>query len=205
MLALTVTFAAGCGSESAAERKSRPSTSSQGSPAALPCTGGEERTNFTLYSLGPKFEDLPLSRDPERRCTRAPAGAAPAMRLNLVSYTYGDCKPIPGSEHQNCNYPLEVQAWPLCERDPAELKPSHHNPLAGTVRIRGVPGRLYEGGRRLELFTGDATVVIFGDQARVLRAGRALVKAPRNPAGRVVAGDTGAPLPPPPAGPQPCG
>jgi hypothetical protein len=89
---------------------------------------------------------------------------------------------------------------PRCEFDPADYTIDHHNPLVGRLSIRGVPAHLYEGGLRLEVYTGMSTVVIFGvDQAQVKRAARALVRASDIPTGPVQSGDTSLDLPQPPA------
>ncbi|MGH3043052.1 MAG: hypothetical protein ACRDNG_15190 [Gaiellaceae bacterium] len=41
--------------------------------------------------------------------------------------------------------------------------------------MRGVPAALFEGGHRLELYTGSLSVVLFGDgKAQLLRAAEAL-------------------------------
>jgi hypothetical protein len=187
-------LAAGCGSE----RSSADRTSSR----VLPCTGPHEPANFSAYSLGPTFENLPLT-DQDRECDQAPPGAPPERRLNIIEYAYGDCEPPPGEG--GCAKPLVVQNWPRCERDPSDYAVSHHNPLKAKVAVRGVPGHLYEGGLRLEVYTGNSTVVVFGtDEARVLRAGRALVKAPSRPSASVSSGDTTTPLPAPPSRPISC-
>lgn len=161
----------------------------------LDCTARGEPSNFVAYSLGRTFEGLSLS-DQNRTCTdpepissdvarieaqlpvevRRPREA----RLNFVSYLYGDCRPPPGEG--GCPLPLEIQTWPRCEREPSDYDIGHHNPLQAKLTMRGVPAHLYEGGLRLEVYTGESTVVVFGtDPARVLRAGRALVRAPRRP------------------------
>jgi len=57
-------------------------------------------------------------------------------------------------------------------------------------------------GDEVEIFTGKSTVVVFGnEEAQIVRAGRALVKAPAKPSAKVTGGDTTTPLPVPPPGP----
>ena len=51
------------------------------------------------------------------------------------------------------------QVWAACERNPMASGPELER--EGPLEIRGVPGYFFEGGRRLELSTGTATVVIF--------------------------------------------
>lgn len=170
------------------------------SPGLLPCTGEDEATNFTAYSLGREFEGLPLTAQ-GRRCTQPSPIAPPDARTNVVEYIYGDCKPPPDG---GCAPPLAVQTWPACERGPAPV--THHNPLHGELRVRGVPARQYEGGRRLEVYTADSTVVVFArEEGLAVRAGRALVRAPARPRDPVDEGDTNRDLPHPPSGPVTCG
>lgn len=193
LVALVLTT--GCGSE----RSSADQTSSAGQTTsrALRCTGQDEPTNFTAYSLGPEFEKLPLTSQ-SRVCNQAPPGRPPEERLNIVEYSYGSCNPGPG---ERCPSPLSVQNWPRCERDPSDYAGSLHNPLKRRLEIRGVPAHVYEGGGRLEIFTGASTVVVFGnEEAQIVRAGRALVKAPAKPSAEVTGGDATAPLPAPPPG-----
>jgi len=165
----------------------------------LACTKRGEATNFASYSLGRGFEGLSLS-DQHRTCTipepvspdvarveaRLPADARRPRdaRLNFVSYLYGDCRAPPGEG--GCPLPLEIQTWPRCERDPSDYAISAHNPLEAKLKVKGVPAHLYEGGLRLEVYTGESTVVVFGtDPDTVLRAGRALIKGPARPSDRV--------------------
>jgi len=194
----------GCGSERRAG-KPEPAAGAPTSSAVLPCTEEDEPTNFVVYSLGTEFEGLPLNSQ-ERHCSYAPPGAPPQVRQNVVLYTYGTCEPPPGEG--GCPPPVSVQTKPRCETgfSPA----SHHNPLAGKERIRGVDARVYDGGYRLEVQSGGSMVTIFADsRAQLLRAGRALVKAPAKPSDAVKEGDVSAPLPSPPpglpaSGPTPC-
>ncbi len=206
---MLVLFAA-CGAERS--RGGRGPAANQPEPRAkptvagvLPCTEKDEPTNFAAYSLGSEFEGLPLTGQ-DRQCTLASPNAPPHVRQNTVAYIYGDCKPPP--EEGGCSPPLSVQTAPRCER--GFSAPSHHNPLKKKVEVRGVEARLHEDGYRLELLTGDSAVRIFGnDRAQVLRAGRALIRAPAKPSDAVKDGQPSGPLPSPPAGqpsagPTPC-
>lgn len=69
--------------------------------------------------------------------------------------------------------PLAVQSWPSCERNltsyasgPDEFRVDYVN-----LHLRGVPAAEFEDGHRVELYTGDSTVIITGeDPAQVMRA-----------------------------------
>ena len=47
-------------------------------------------------------------------------------------------------------------------------------PVPRKTRIRGVPAAYFEGGYRLEIQTGESTVVIFGSRSRIRAAIAAL-------------------------------
>ncbi len=179
LLTLCSAVAPGCGGDpKSSDRQPR-------AAGVLPCTAEDEPTNFSAYHVGREFEGLPLTGH-DRRCTQAPPGAPPQARLNLVEYHYGDCEPPRGEG--GCALPLSVQSWPRCERG--------FSPYSSReFTIRGVPARFQGGG--LALLTGDSLVSIFGDDRdRVLRAARALVKAPARPSEPVSDEQKSGPLPP---------
>lgn len=166
-------------------------TQSGTSSDLLACTTKTQAVNYPTYSLGPEFEGL-KSTAVLRNCTSPRPGAPPQMRSNFVSYIYGDCEPPQGEG--GCPAPIEVQSWPYCER--GRLDPTHHNPLHGKVDIRGVSADIFEYGKRIEIYTGQSTVMIFGtDRAQIVRAGRALVAAPQIPSEPATPGDVSSPLP----------
>jgi hypothetical protein len=139
---------------------------------------------FPLYAPGEAFGDLPLTAV-ERRFDDSPD--APPVRANYVDFLYGTCEP-PAREG-GCAPPLSVQVWAACERNPMASGPELER--EGPLEIRGVPGYFFEGGRRLELSTGTATVVIFATgRDSALSAANALEGINNQVAAR-------APLPPP--------
>jgi hypothetical protein len=109
--------------------------------------------DFPLYSSGEAHGDLPLTAV-ERRFDDSPD--AP-VRANYVDFIYGTCEPPEGEG--GCAPPLSVQVWAACERNPMVYGPEVAR--EGPLDVRGVPAYFFEGGRRLELSTGTATVVIF--------------------------------------------
>jgi hypothetical protein len=122
-------------------------------------------TDFRLYFAGDSFEGLPLVA-----VERHPA---------QVSFLYGSCSiPVDGDGARGgCAPPLAVQVWPACDRDPSLYPFAPEERL----RVRGVPAAFYEGHRRLELSTGELTVVLFGqerDQLMEAAAGLRGVNAP---------------------------
>lgn len=209
---LAVVMTSSCGSSDTGSDRAFPAAQQepQSGPSvveALPCTSEDEPTNFAAYSLGRDFEGLPL-KSQLRRCTLPPPRAPPQVRQNSVIYIYGTCE-VPEIPEGSCVPPVQVHSKPRCEV--GFSPPSHHNPLADRILVRGVPARIYEDGYRLEMLVGRSTVTIHGvDRAQVLRAGRGLVRAPAIPSHPAREGDPTGPLPSPPSGlpasgPSPCG
>jgi hypothetical protein len=151
----------------------------------LACTDEGQSVNFTVYSLGPSFKGLPRVGT-DRDCPPtgpSPAEAAAGMkRPNLVAVYYGDCDDY-GADG-SCQLPLEIQTWPACERNRASYQfTPEGDPLPRQdTTIRGVPAAWYDDGRRLELYTGAVTIVIFGrDQWQMEQAALAVAPTPANP------------------------
>jgi hypothetical protein len=126
---------------------------------------------FALYSLGDSFEGLPLTAITRREDAPQPSERVPA---DYVGFIYGDCVAL---GEQGCPPPLEVQIWPACLRSLADYSltpagpPLEHEPTI----VRGVPAAFFDQGLRLELYTGDVTVVVFGlERAQIQRAAAAL-------------------------------
>jgi hypothetical protein len=133
---------------------------------------------FAHYWLGPSFENLPLT-DRRFRCGGAYKDGSAVVRTNTSEVLYGDCDPSDGG----CALPLEIQTSPACDRSFADydfLPGLFPRPPIG--RLRGVPSARFEGGTRLELYTGDVTVVVFADApGRAARAAAALASTPESP------------------------
>lgn len=152
----------------------------------LACTVEDEVPNFDTYTLGAEILEHRLTAT-IRRCD-APApppalrGIVPddAARANFVSYIYGDCTPSTNfADESSCAPPVEVQVWPACERSLADY--SGHSPISGKSigQIRGVPAWSFEGGNRVELYAGSATIVVFANSpAEVLGAVDELQRQP---------------------------
>lgn len=185
-LALLAALVPGCGGEpEVADR--RPTAA-----GVLGCTAKEEPTNFGAYHVGKEFEGLPLTSQ-NRACTEAGPNSRPEQRVNAVEYSYGSCNPAP---ERGCPAPLSVQSWPRCERGFSRIS-------SPRFIIRGVPAQ-YQGGG-MALLTGDSMVVIFAnDRGRMLRAARALVRAPAKPSDPVRDAHASGPLPAPAPLPRVC-
>jgi hypothetical protein len=135
-----------------------------------PCPS-DKSANFDTYSLGGTFEDNRRGA-PQRVCGMPSASAqamrSPAVRDNHLGFNYGTCD-VPPEDEASCAYPIAIQSFPACERNlslyqryPAPDGQSY--PYEKTA-IRGVPAAIFDSGQRIEIYTGDATVVVWGTSA----------------------------------------
>jgi hypothetical protein len=149
------------------------SLASQSSREEAPCLKQRHLPAFTAYNLGREFAGLPLT-SVERFCfapgPRRHRVGEPASVAWTSEATYGTCTPEAGSEGV-CDPPLEIQSYPECDRnfssyggvvEPAgALSPRNSFFLGGSYKI---PTAAFEYGHsptRLEIYTGQTTVVIY--------------------------------------------
>ena len=132
--------------------------------------------DFSLYWAGASFEGSPLT--------------AITLPRGFVTFIYGDCK---AASDSGCSPPLQVQVWRACERNLSSyaLTPAGDPLPHQRVRLRGVPAAFFEGGARLELYTGDVSVVLFGEGRNQLRRAAEALRGANVGVGRA------ADLPPP--------
>jgi hypothetical protein len=128
---------------------------------------GSKAVNFSAYYLGDAFQRHALTKT--LRVCNKPHPWEP-VRGNYISYIYGDC--VPGSD-SGCAPPVEIQSAPACERRPSRRVRRR----ARRHEIRGAPAVQFPGESRLELFTGDATVMIFGHTPEEVRKGAAALRS----------------------------
>ncbi|HEX9942300.1 MAG TPA: hypothetical protein VGG03_09810 [Thermoanaerobaculia bacterium] len=130
-----------------------------------PCTEREQPTNFEVYSAGPQVSGLPVT-ETLRTCEndQPHAGELPA---NYVSYIYGDC-PYRKAGEGGCPPPLAIQTWPACQRSLATYtfngKPFPHQDVTDDLSLEGGARVVYFdvfGEPRLEVYTKDATIVVY--------------------------------------------
>lgn len=162
--------------------------------------GCAEADDFAYYSLGASFESLdmtPTGRQcapppPKVRSTNGELVYMRAARQNVVAFIYGTCEPPAGMDAGGCAPPLSISSFPACEQ-PHSLYTRYS---AGGIpvphqdtRVRGVPAAIFDdgpraNGSRLELYAGDARVVIAGtDAGMVRRAADKLVAPSTSPGG----------------------
>jgi hypothetical protein len=122
--------------------------------------------DFTVFWVGRRFEGIPLT------AADRPKDYAPSQGMRLY---YGDCAHHAFSTG-GCTLPLEINTV---------LYKAHSNVGLGkqrSTRVRGVPAVIYDGGKSIELYTGNLAIDVFADNpGRALRAARAL--RPRNDVG----------------------
>lgn len=142
---------------------------------------GPHTANFDTYSVGAVFEGNklnPVQRVCEEPDAVAIAEHAPAIRDNHVAFLYGTCT-VPPEDESSCPLPISVQVFPACERN-RSLYTRYPAPDGRVydftpIKIRGTEAAVFDDGLRIEVYTGNATVVIWGtDAARVGRAANAL-------------------------------
>jgi hypothetical protein len=143
---------------------------SQSRSEEAPCLKQRHLPAFTAYNLGDTFDGLPLT-SVERSCLAPPAGKHRLGEPASVAWTsdaiYGTCTPE-GSEG-TCDDPLEIDSYPECDRnfssygvvEPARaLRPRKSFFLGGSYKIPTVAFEYGRFGTRLEMYTGQTTVVI---------------------------------------------
>ena len=92
----------------------------------------------------------------------------PGVQSDRISFLYGTCTARIG---HGCMPPLQIQVWNACERYQA-LYPFEPDE---SLEVRGAPAAFYEGHTRLEIYSGMATIVIFGkNRDQILAVGRSL-------------------------------
>jgi hypothetical protein len=128
--------------------------------------------DFALYSAGGSFEGLPLVAITRRLDPPlSEIGVPLTVRANFVSHIYGDCE---ATSDSGCAPPLQIQVWPACERNLSVYPTDDWFKIERTT-VRGVPAAFFEEGARLEVYSGDVTIVVFGlGKEHVRRAAEAL-------------------------------
>jgi hypothetical protein len=168
----------------------------------LACTGPDQPANFPVYSLGLSVDGFDLT-SVTRRCDE-PQPDLPG-RANYVTYAYGICPELAAGTADTCAPPVAVQTWPGCERSLAdyELLPGVPYPHEKLGKLGGASAYSFDEGTRLELYAGDATIVIFAsDPTLIDDAVEAIQREPADqpPGQPATAADQGAPLPAPEPG-----
>lgn len=120
---------------------------------------------FPLYFAGPEVAGLGLAA--VQRTDRT----SPAPHVQF-SFFYGGCE-LPDSEG-GCSVPLQILVWPECYR----YETRYSIPARERTSLRGVPGRISDEPRRLELYPSGSTIVVNGfglsSKDELLRVGRRL-------------------------------
>lgn len=137
--------------------------------AARQRRGCDDRPDFRVYTLGPRFERLDASRFSDRCETHADA----------VTVFYGPCRS--GGE-SGCGYDVSVITQPACLR-PRELALAFARRKATT--LRGVPAVIDPSTYTTTLLTRDTLITISAD-ARPARAAVTALRPAAGPAPRIL-------------------
>ncbi len=136
------------------------------------CRHSRHLPRYTVYSLGASFDGLARTATIRDCFVPGPgpfAGTHPASIAWNSTVVYGTCT-AEGSEG-GCGPPLEVQSWPECDRNYSlygRREPASALPPAISFQLSGshkIPAAQFERGisNRIELYTGQTTVVVFAD------------------------------------------
>ncbi|MEY2515580.1 MAG: hypothetical protein QOJ89_2938 [bacterium] len=90
---------------------------------------------------------------------------------------------------------MEIQTFPACERnaDSYTLNPEGDPVPRENINVAGLPGAIFDGGQRVEVYMRTATVVIFGGNPGQIRRAANQLKRPAKLLGQLHAGATGFP------------
>ncbi len=154
--------------------------------------------NHSVYDLDPAFSTVTGLRMSETELFCEPYDLEMG-RSTGVAFDYGTCEvtaydPVHPDDPGGCMPPIQVQSVPLCERHAAlyttgveEPEPYPRQDLV----IRGVPAASFNGGAIIEVYTGNTTISVEGENTtQVLAAANAVRLAPAY-------GPTGQPPPTP--------
>ncbi len=130
--------------------------------ASVPSCESTSSREFRRYDLGNRFRSLVAVRK-FRRCDAPYPGES--VRANFFERQYARCG--------DCDVIVSVQSWPACERSRADVTDPPPgglpSPEVRHLQLRDVPALYFVADRRLELYTGRTTVVLFGPNLVTLR------------------------------------
>lgn len=165
-----------------------------------PCAAAGD---FDTYFLGASFEGIPLVAQ-ERSCDEPPPKLRDARgrlvflratRMNTAFSVYGTCQrprdPRTGlTGDGGCTPPISVSSSPACEQPHSLYRRfSGGSPVPHKhIDVRGAPAAIFKEGTadsmRVEIYTGDARVLITGtDPGVVRRAAAAILATSTSPGG----------------------
>jgi hypothetical protein len=151
---------------------------SAGTRDQLPCTAVDEPTNFDRFSVGRSFQAHPV-RYTVRQCKGG--ATAHRIRTNDVVSVYGTCTSRGDS---GCIPPLSVETWPACQRSLADYEAWTGRPYPHSRPVSWSHGAVsvsFDGGTRVEVYTGRSTIVFFGNDPQLVAS--ALGSLRREPRG----------------------
>ncbi len=129
---------------------------------AVPSCASPASRAYRHYDLGARFGSL-KALPTIRRCE--PPYPGERIRANFFERQYARCN--------GCEATVSIQSWPACERSRADVTEPRPGglplPEMRRLRLRRVPGLYFVEDRRLKLYTGRTTVVLFGPNLSTLR------------------------------------
>lgn len=127
----------------------------------LAASAAQADAPYTVYNAGVRVANLPLTRAVRTRVD-TPAGQDDQ---DSVTYLYGSCD----WKRSSCMPPVEVQSSSLNRHNVSVYLRGVAPPAYNARRIKGVPAASFDGGRTLEIYTGNTTISIYGSTAAQVR------------------------------------
>lgn len=197
-------LASASASSPASRAQDSPAVVDNAEPAAVTAPVGracpqDGSADFDNYYVGDQFEGLRLTSR-RRSCEAPPAVVRSAtgdlvherpVRVNDVSYVYGDCWQPPVGAGARVP-PLQIVSSPGCER-PHSLYHRYVGPPGlgleaephRDMQLRGVKIAVFDEGERLEIYTRNSTVAISASDPRLAAmAARRMIAAPTSHGGQ---------------------
>jgi hypothetical protein len=130
--------------------------------------------DFAMYTLGLRFEDLPLLeivREKESHLV-VPTDPTSLVFIDSLALLYGECDP---GASGRCAPPLQVDISPACRLNPSMYDgPADRHPLRRTT-IRGAPADDFEDS--VIIYSGDVAIKLHAEPMLAARAAAALAPA----------------------------
>jgi hypothetical protein len=163
-----------------------------------PCVPEGKPPPFTNYYLGQSYESFPLSNTIFFCAPPYSGSTGPPGRDHAIDFVYGICG-LPG-HGAHCIPQVDVKNAPACDDNYFLFRFARpgSKTIPALTTLRGAPALVIGGSDpRINIYTGDATVTLYGlDANQLQRAVTALRPGPQSSGGAA----EGAPLPPPIAG-----
>jgi hypothetical protein len=133
--------------------------------------------DYEPFAAGKKFDGLRMTSAMRYRESDGTAKINGGPRADYITYDYGDCDTSEGG----CQPPIEVQSAALKERNVSAYNDPSVLATYKKIRLRGVPAASFDHGKRIELYTGQTSVTVYGKEPkRVMKFARVVAPVVRS-------------------------